>query len=182
MSLLPRFSFRPSLLGWVLAALCVSPMAIADDGARFAQVALLPVYKTECAACHLAYPPGMLPAAAWQRVLSNLPHHYGATDASLDPATVKALSIWLSANSAKASNATNATNASNASNASNDSRLRGAPPDDRITRSPWFIRQHDEVPAAAWKRTSIKSASNCAACHGGAEQGDFNERNVRIPR
>lgn len=170
MPLFPRCSFRPALLVWLLASLCISPIAIADDGGRIAQVALLPKYKTECAACHLAYPPGMLPAAAWQRVMGSLPHHYGATDASLDPATVKALSIWLSANSAKASNA------------SNNSRPQEPPPEDRITRSPWFIRQHDEVPAAAWKRTSIKSASHCAACHGGAEQGDFNERNVRIPR
>jgi len=56
------------------------------------------------------------------------------------------------------------------------------PPEDRITRSAWFIRQHDDINAAVWKRASIKSASNCMACHAGADQGDFDEDRVRIPK
>ncbi len=137
--------------------------AAADDGARRSQVPLLPSYKTECAACHVAYPPGMLPATSWQRLMTGLPNHFG-TDASLDPAAVKELSTWLSANAAP------------------DRRAPEPPPEDRITRSAWFTRQHDEVPAATWKRPSIRSASNCAACHTGADRGDFNEHKVRIPR
>ena len=147
----------------LFALLCVSQAETADDGSRIAPDTLLPKHKTECAACHMAYPPGLLPAASWQRVMTNLPRHYG-TDASLDDATVAELSAWLSANAAT------------------NRRLRDASPVDRITRSARFIRKHDEVPAATWKRTTIKSASNCAACHTGADQGDFNERNVRIPR
>jgi hypothetical protein len=124
---------------------------------------LLPAYKAECAACHIAYPAGLLPAASWQRLMTQLPTHFG-TDASLDAATVAALSTWLTANAAQG--------------------RRAAPPpaEDRITRSAWFIRKHDDVPAATWKRPSIKSASNCMACHSGADRGDFDERNIRIPR
>ena len=147
----------------LFATLCGSQAAIADGGSRIPSVTLPPKYKTECSACHMAYPPGLLPASAWQRVMANLPRHYGA-DASLDDATVKELSTWLGANAAT------------------HHRLRDAPPEDRITRSAWFIHQHDEVPASIWKRPAIKSASNCAACHSGADQGDFNERHVRIPR
>ena len=106
---------------------------IADDGPRAAQLPLLPSYKTECAACHVAYPPGMLPASSWQRLVTQLPNHFG-TDASLDPAAVKELSTWLSANAARGR------------------RAAESPPEDRITRSAWFTRQHDEVPAATWKR------------------------------
>ena len=61
-------------------------------------------------------------------------------------------------------------------------RVREAPPEDRITRSAWFVRKHDEVPSAVWKRPAVKSAANCAACHTQADQGDFNEHTVRIPR
>jgi hypothetical protein len=161
-SLFP-LSPQRAALALLLASLCVGQAAIAEGGSRMTSVPLLTKYKTECAACHLAYPPGLLSADTWQRVLTNLPRHYG-TDASLDGATVKELSTWLSANGAT------------------DRRIREAPPEDRITRSAWFIRQHDEVPAATWQRPAIKSASNCAACHTGAEQGDFNERNVRVPR
>ena len=38
------------------------------------------------------------------------------------------------------------------------------------------------LPAATWQRPAVKSASNCAACHTRADQGDFDEHTVRIPR
>ncbi|MEQ1685003.1 MAG: diheme cytochrome c [Burkholderiaceae bacterium] len=154
-----RFPFRRVFWGG-FAALGLAQAALADDHRR---VPLLPKYQQECAACHVPYPPGMLPAASWQHLMNNLPRHYG-TDASLDPASVKELSTWLAAN------------------AGTYKRVREEPPEDRITRSAWFIRKHDEVPAATWKLPAVKSASQCAACHAQAEQGDFNERNVRIPR
>jgi hypothetical protein len=138
--------------------------ALADDhGGRTSRVPLLPKYQEECAACHVAYPPGMLPQASWQRIMNNLPRHYG-TDASLDAATVRELSSWLDAN------------------AGTYKRVAEAPPQDRITRSAWFIRKHDEVSESVWKRPSVKSASNCIACHTQANQGVFNEHDVRIPR
>ncbi|RZL35576.1 MAG: cytochrome C [Rubrivivax sp.] len=166
----PRSRSLLSGLGGALAfaaAIGLCSPAGADDGdraSRAARVPLLPAYKAECAACHIAYPPALLPAASWQRLMKDLPHHFG-TDASLDPAAVTALSTWLTANAAQG-------------------RRAASPPpaEDRITRSAWFTRKHDEVPAATWQRPSIKSASNCMACHSGADRGDFNEHNVRIPR
>ncbi|MBT9457455.1 MAG: diheme cytochrome c [Burkholderiaceae bacterium] len=146
-----------------LAVLALASSAWADGEGRMARVPLNPKYQQECAACHLAYPPGMLPAASWQRMMTQLPQHFGS-DASLDPATLKELSSWLGAN------------------AGTYKRVREEPPQDRITRSAWFVRKHDEVAAATWKLPAVKSAANCAACHTRADQGDFNERYVRIPR
>ena len=148
---------------WVVASLVATHAAVADDDRRGPGIALLPKYKQECGACHVAYPPGMLPADSWRRQLGNLTHHYG-TDASLDAASVTELAAWLSAN------------------AGTYKRVREAPPEDRITQSAWFIRKHDDVPGAAWKRPAVKSPSNCTACHTQADQGDFNEHTVRIPR
>lgn len=156
------FHARRALVA-LAAALCIAPAAMADDDARAARIPLLPKYQQECAACHIAYPPGMLPAASWQRLMHNLPRHFG-TDASLDEATVQQLSNWLTAH------------------AGTYKRVREQPPEDRITRSAWFQREHDEVPASGWKLPAVKSAANCAACHTRADQGDFNEHNVRIPR
>jgi len=51
----------------------------------------------------------------------------------------------------------------------------------RITETAWFVRKHDEVSRTIWSRKSVKSAANCAACHRQAEQGVFNERDIRIP-
>lgn len=145
-----------------LAAL-VGTQAWADGDDPAARTPLLPKYRAECAACHIAYPPGLLPVASWQRVMATLPRHYG-TDASLDPGTVTALANWLAANAATSG------------------RRSEPPPEDRITRSAWFVRKHREVSPATWKLPNVRNAANCAACHTQADQGDFNERNVRIPR
>jgi hypothetical protein len=37
------------------------------------------------------------------------------------------------------------------------------------------------VDAAVWKHPSVGSASNCAACHAGAERGRFDEHALRVP-
>lgn len=148
---------RAAILKLLLAAPWMAPAAFAGERPTGP---MLPAYKQECSACHIAYPRSMLPASSWQRIMSNLTHHFG-TDASIDDAQVKQLATWLSAGAAP---------------------RREPPPEDRITRSTWFVREHAEVPAAAWKRPSVKGASNCAACHSQADQGDFNERNIRIPR
>ncbi|MFZ6686364.1 diheme cytochrome c [Undibacterium sp. SXout11W] len=132
----------------------------ADDDRRTASLPLLPSYRQECATCHIAYPPGMLPSTSWQGILKTLPHHYGV-DASLDPVTVKSLSTWLTANAAT---------------------KQERPAEDRITRTGWFIREHDEVSPAIWKLPKVKSASNCIACHTQSDKGDFNERSIHIPR
>lgn len=147
----------------LMAAVLVLPLARAEEGERTRVQPLLPKYRQECSACHVAYPPGMLPAAAWQRLLAGLPQHFG-TDASLDPATVKELSAWLTANAASGG------------------RAAAGPPQDRITRAPWFVHEHGDIPAAVWSRAAVKSPSNCAACHTRAEQGVFDEHDVRIPR
>jgi len=151
------------VLAGLLAAASLVGTAAADRDTRAVRTPLLPVYQQECAACHVAFPPGMLPAASWQRVMGNLPRHFG-TDASLDAATLKDVATWIFAN------------------AGTYRRVREEPPQDRITRSAWFIHKHDEVSAAAWTIPAVKSAANCAACHPQAEKGNFNEHDVRIPR
>jgi hypothetical protein len=146
----------------VAAALVFALPALAGEHGRAWHVAPLPEYTQECTACHVAYPPGMLPAASWQRVISTLPHHYG-TDASLDATVQTKLTAWVT------------------KNAGTYKRVSEAPPEDRITRSPWFVREHREVSATTWKLPAVKSASNCAACHRDADVGDFSEHSVRVP-
>ena len=126
----------------------------------------LAAYTQECAACHLAYPPGLLPAASWQRLMTHLPKHFGV-DASLDPATQKSLAAWLAANGGSYKKV---------------AREAAPPPQDRISQSVWFIREHREISSAVWKRPAVGSEARCAACHGGAEAGRFSEHDVKVPQ
>lgn len=153
----------PLTLG--LLALAVAGASRADDRPT-ARALLLPTYQQECAACHLAYPPGLLPAASWQRLMADLPRHFGS-DASLDATLQQQLSTWLVAN---------------AGSDKKVARNPSPPPEDRISKAPWFLREHREVSAATWQRKAIGSPSNCAACHTGAAQGRFGERELRIPQ
>lgn len=149
-----------------VAVLGVMPAARADEGAGVRMPAVPKVVRQECSSCHVVYPPGLLPAASWQRLLSDLPHHFG-TDASLDPAALAEASAWFAAH---------------AGTAKRVRRDATPPPEDRITRAAWFRREHDEVPAATWRLPSVRTASNCAACHTRADEGDFRERFIRLPR
>jgi len=125
-------------------------------------VPLLPKYLAECAACHIAYPVGMLPAPSWRRMMGSLDKHYGS-DATMDDASLREISQWLQAN------------------AGTYKRVREEPPQDRITASAWFVRKHDELDPAIWKQAAIKSAANCAACHTRAEKGSFKEHEISFP-
>lgn len=160
---------RPHPMQRALAAAAASAIVWAAGPAHAGDAGmrepLLPRYREECSACHLAYPPHLLPAASWQRLMSSLPKHFGS-DASLDAATAAPISAWLQAHAA----------------GERRPPAPAAPPADRITRTAWFAREHDDVGAATWARPGIRSPSHCAACHPRAEQGVFDEHDIRIPR
>lgn len=152
----------------LLLSLLAATHALAEDhpkGSRtVSQQTLSPKYQQECASCHMAYPAALLPVASWQRLMGSLNTHFG-TDASLTPADAREISTWLTANGGTYK------------------RVGAMPQQDRISQSDWFLRKHraGEVPAKVWSRASVGSPSNCVACHAGAEQGNFNEHQVRIP-
>jgi hypothetical protein len=38
------------------------------------------------------------------------------------------------------------------------------------------------VPASVWRSSAVKSAADCGACHTQAENGDYSEGALRVPR
>lgn len=121
-------------------------------------------YRTECGACHVAYPSALLPATAWRAQMASLSRHYGV-DASVDAAAAKKIGAFLDGNAG---------------------RDRGflvsekEPP--RITTTDWFLREHREAANAIRTSATVKSAANCGACHPGADRGQFDGHAVRVPR
>jgi Dihaem cytochrome c len=151
---------RATLVLGLFVGLGFSAAAPAEE--HDAGFARSPRYEAECSSCHIAFPPRLLPAPSWQRIIAGLSNHFG-TDASVEPPVAAELSAWLTAHA----------------------RQRGcqeAPPDDRISRSRWFLSQHDDIAAPVWKRDAVRSAANCQACHRGAAQGRFDENAVLIPK
>jgi len=98
--------------------------------------------------------------ADWQKTMARLDRHFG-TDASLDDKTRGEILVFLERNAGR------------------HSTQAAAEP--RITATSWFKREHREVPAGIWKDSRVKSAANCTACHKGAEQGSYGEREIAIP-
>ena len=154
MKLIHRSAVGLWMFGWLL-----SP-ALADKPLMPANV--LPAYKTECASCHMAYPPAMLPKAAWQRIMNGLEKHYG-TDASLDAATTRQIGVWLQAQGGIYK------------------RVEASSPQDRLSTTQWFEKKHQKIEKNVWTRKSINGKAQCQACHQGADIGDFEDNRVRIP-
>ena len=144
----------------IAAALLMTPVTFA---AKMTMPTDMPTsYEAECASCHMAYPPALLSQQSWKNVMSGLSKHF-STDASLDPKTQTELTNWL------------------VKNATTRQKYSETAPENRITKTSWFIRKHDEVNADVWKRAGIKSPANCGACHTDAANGVFSERNIKIP-
>lgn len=127
-----------------------------------------PVYAEECGACHMAYPAMLLPARSWEKIMTGLADHFGE-NAELDDATRSEIEAYLVRESGRAGYRKLFRNLGDA-----------APL--RITELPYFVREHDEIPAAyVTGNERVKSLSQCNACHREAERGRFDEDDVVIP-
>lgn len=122
-------------------------------------------YREECGSCHLAFPPALLDAGSWQRTMAELGRHFG-TDASVTPAQQESIRQFLLRRAGSPQRLGTAADT-------------GAPP--RLTQTPWFRREHREVPGALWKDKRVNSAANCEACHAGAAQGRYSEHDLALP-
>jgi hypothetical protein len=141
---------RSLLLIALLARAWSMPAAAAEEGKRLGPVTHEATRK-ECGECHMAFQPGLLPAASWRRVMSGLATHFGE-DASLDAARSADIERYLVSHAG-----------------SGDGALL------RITEQRWFLREHRRITAATWERPDIKTRSNCVACHLGAERGLYED-------
>lgn len=108
--------------------------------------------QKECGQCHMAFQPGLLPAASWNRMMDNLTDHFG-DNAALSAEKAAPIRAYLAANAGR--------------------DRRGDTPA-RITEARWFTHEHNFADKV-WKRPEVVTKSNCPACHQGAEQGLYDD-------
>ncbi|MGQ9659046.1 MAG: cytochrome C [Thermochromatium sp.] len=177
---------RCALMGLLLVATGAA-LSATDDATRdwrswlrmFPNIApaTQPAYLQECGSCHLAYPPGVLPAASWNRILApeSLADHYG-DDASLPEALVTELRTYLIAHAADRSTRVRERAFAVPGAVQSDTGLP------RITETPYFIRKHHRIPARlVTNNPEVGSFSQCHRCHIGADAGVFDESQIDIP-
>jgi hypothetical protein len=106
-------------------------------------------WRTECGACHMAYPPPMLPAEDWVIIMKSLDRHFGA-NASLDDKTRIEILGYLERNGGRA-------------------MFSGSGEDlPRITATGWFEQKHQGA-IRLWRKGKVKSLADCVACHQGRD-------------
>ena len=131
------------------------------------------LYTNECASCHFAFQPGLLPARSWVKIMGNLQNHF-KSDASLDKKGVETLTQYLVKNSSD-----HAMNYKRSRRMTNSISSNSTPM--RITRVAYFERKHRGLSRDMIKQNEVKSISNCTACHRTAEKGIYSERYINVP-
>jgi hypothetical protein len=158
-----RTSLIALTLGGTLLGLSLLTSADAHDRDQGRAAAPAdPLYSKECGSCHLAYPPRLLPAGSWERLLGDLGNHFGES-AELSQELTRRIRTYLVT-------------------AADTVRSGSEPPPLRISATDHFRREHREIPSTlVTGNPAVKSFSNCGACHGDATAGSFDERAVLIP-
>lgn len=106
-------------------------------------------WRTECGACHTAFPPGLLPKGEWMEIMAQLGQHYGV-DASLEARAQQEITDYLRRNGASAALY------------SHSDELA------RITSGELFMDKHRGA-IRLWLKGKVKSLSDCATCHKSSE-------------
>lgn len=123
-------------------------------------------YTQQCNVCHFAYPPGLLPAASWKKLMEDMPPHF-TSQVMINVDTQIEISNWLQAH------------------AGTFAAVDEAPPQNRITQSVWWQKTHrasSKLPASVWKKPSVRHGSSCVTCHQNAAKGEFNAQTALVPK
>jgi hypothetical protein len=130
------------------------------------------VYVEECGGCHLAYPPGLLPAISWREIMLGLSDHF-EDNAEMDQESADEISQYLDRHALRMGRPSTMSQ-----------MLRNMPEDPpiRITELPAFVAAHDDVSVPQEDSTSEGDyLSRCAECHKDASKGEFDKDSTSQP-
>ncbi len=171
----PARSAHPRAAGLIMlgtgAAAALIGITLASRAVPHLPVARLdPTYASECGDCHVPYNPSLMSSDRWRLLMNSLENHFGE-DASLDDATRRQLTEWITAHAAETVDTKPAHVLAQADPANPIS----------LTATPFWKKTHAAIPDTVFARKPIFARSNCTACHSDAETGMFYPANIKIP-
>jgi cytochrome b len=131
-----------------------------------------PLFHNECSACHILYPPHLLPSRSWQKMMTTLQDHFG-DDASLEDEDTQAITDYLLKHSAETSTQEAAWRISQSIQKQDIIA---------ITKTPYWEKRHRVIDKETFRQKGIGKPSNCKACHGSFESGLLHDRDIAIPK
>ena len=129
-------------------------------------------WRSECGDCHLAYHPVLLPARAWNTIMAQQHDHF-EEDLDLDDETIEEITRFLTTYASESG-----------LNEIAHKMTRHIPAHEtpiRITETSVWQENHRKIDPIYWKSEQVGSKANCSACHLDAEQGWFDDSNMRLP-
>lgn len=129
-------------------------------------------WNEACGDCHMPYHPSLLPAKSWVEMFAQQQNHF---DEDLDYSIeeVQLFEEFAVQNSAEKMETEAAR------------FIASTTPDDfsslRITDTPYWKEEHDNIPASVWKARKVNGFSQCEACHRDALEGTFEDGAMDFP-
>jgi cytochrome b len=133
------------------------------------------VYFTDCGNCHTPYPPYLFPERSWKRLMDGLNDHFNEriTEHNVSMGARASIRKYLYANSAEHS-----------SREAAYKMLQSMGEHSPISSSKvmYWRELHKNIPNSVFRRPSIKSKTNCKACHAYFEYGVLDDAYIYIPQ
>jgi hypothetical protein len=140
------------------------------EAERFRAALKAQAWSVECSGCHLAYPPGILPTASWDRMLGEQHEHFGE-DLALSGAKLAVLRDYMLQTPAASWSAWKLQRSAAAS---------GAP--QRVSEVAFWRHAHHDVPDSAFRPPTSAGRHDCEACHFDAQSGIFHPRMIHMSK
>ena len=153
---------RP-ILAALLSLALITPAWAGSKGPKVESINN-PATLKECGACHMAFQPDFLPARSWEKLMTDLPNHFG-TDASLSPDIEKNILTYLKSRSSDVTTSREGQKFQ-ASIIATTTPLR-------ISDVPRWVKEHRKISQDQWNKA--KSKANCLSCHPKAEAGFYED-------
>ena len=129
-------------------------------------------WRDNCGECHFTFHPSLLPARSWQKIFDTQHKHF-EEDLDLDEDTKLKLLLFHLANAAEKGLTEFAR------------KIIYYTPSDRtplrITETVYWKKKHKDIDEIYWKHDKVKFKGNCDACHLDAEEGTYEDSDMRLP-